>query len=416
MLQKPKGTMDLYGEDGYIYNYLYNYVSNFMELYNYEFIKVPTFEVTELFYRGIGEGTDIVNKETYDFVDKGDRKMTLRPEFTAGVIRSYIENKLYISQVRKFYYFGSAFRYERPQNGRLREFTQFGVEVLGVRNAFMDAEVISVAFRLLSKLGVTNMCVKLNTLGDKDSRIKYREVLYNYLVKDKENLCDTCKERLEKNPLRILDCKFDSERDYIKNAPKTIDYLNEDSRVYYEEVKMALESLDIPYVEDSGLVRGLDYYSDTVFEIVSDFEELGKANTLCAGGRYDGLTELLDGPHTPGIGFGMGIERIMIMLKELEAFIPKNRLDVFIMNMSDSSYAYQVLDDLRSSGYACEIDYTGKNMKGMWKLVDKYEPSYVIIIGEDEVNGNYVTVKDNVTKEEYKVNASELIEYLDMNI
>ena len=416
MLQKPKGTMDLYGEDGYIYNYLYNYVSNFMELYNYEFIKVPTFEVTELFYRGIGEGTDIVNKETYDFIDKGDRKMTLRPEFTAGVIRSYIENKLYTSQVRKFYYFGSAFRYERPQNGRLREFTQFGVEVLGVRNAFMDAEVISVAFRLLSKLGVTNMCVKLNTLGDKDSRIKYREVLYNYLVKDKENLCDTCKERLEKNPLRILDCKFDSERDYIKNAPKTIDYLNEDSRVYYEEVKMALESLDIPYVEDSGLVRGLDYYSDTVFEIVSDFEELGKANTLCAGGRYDGLTELLDGPHTPGIGFGMGIERIMIMLKELEAFIPKNRLDVFIMNMSDSSYAYQVLDDLRSSGYACEIDYTGKNMKGMWKLVDKYEPSYVIIIGEDEVNGNYVTVKDNVTKEEYKVNASELIEYLDMNI
>ncbi len=416
MLQKPKGTMDLYGEDGYIYNYLYNYVSNFMELYNYEFIKVPTFEVTELFYRGIGEGTDIVNKETYDFVDKGDRKMTLRPEFTAGVIRSYIENKLYISQVRKFYYFGSAFRYERPQNGRLREFTQFGVEVLGVRNAFMDAEVISVAFRLLSKLGVTNMCVKLNTLGDKDSRIKYREVLYNYLVKDKENLCDTCKERLDKNPLRILDCKFDSERDYIKNAPKTIDYLNEDSRVYYEEVKMALESLDIPYVEDSGLVRGLDYYSDTVFEIVSDFEELGKANTLCAGGRYDGLTELLDGPHTPGIGFGMGIERIMIMLKELEAFIPKNRLDVFIMNMSDSSYAYQVLDDLRSSGYSCEIDYTGKNMKGMWKLVDKYEPSYVIIIGEDEVNGNYVTVKDNVTKEEYKVNASELIEYLDMNI
>ncbi len=416
MIQKPKGTLDMYGTDGYIYNYLYNYISNYMELYNYEFIKIPTFEETNLFYRGVGEGTDIVNKETYDFIDKGNRNMTLRPEFTAGVVRSYIENKMYAEGPKKLYYFGSAFRYERPQSGRLREFTQFGVETFGIRNAYLDAEIISIAYRLLSRLGITNMHVKINTLGDKASRKKYRDVLYDYLKKDKENLCETCKERLEKNPLRILDCKYDSERDYIKNAPKTIDYLSDGSKAYYEEVKNALISLDIPIEEDPCLVRGLDYYSDTVFEIVSDLEELGKANTLCAGGRYDALVELLDGPSTPGIGFALGIERLIIILKELEAYIPKNKLDVFIMNLDNSPYAYQVLDDLRSSGFSCEIDYTNKNMKGMWKLVDKHDPSYVIIIGEDEVKGNYVTLKDNTTKEETKVSSSELIEYLDMNI
>lgn len=416
MIQKPKGTLDMYGSDGYIYNYLYNFISNFMELYNYEFIKIPSFEETDLFYRGVGEGTDIVNKETYDFIDKGNRKMTLRPEFTAGVVRSYIENKMYVDLCKKFYYFGSAYRYERPQSGRLREFTQAGVEVFGVRNPFLDAEVISLPYRLLSSFGITNMKVKINTLGDKESRKNYRDALYEYLKKDEENLCETCKERLEKNPLRILDCKYDNEREYIKNAPKTIDYLNEESKKYFEEVKEALDILGIPYVEDYTLVRGLDYYSDTVFEIICDLEELGKANTLCAGGRYDGLVELLDGPNTPGVGFAMGIERIIIMLKEIEAYIPKNKLDVFIMKLDESPYAYQVLDDLRGSGYSCEIDYTNKNMKGMWKLASKYDPSYVLIIGEDEVNGGYITVKDNTTKEEMKVKESELIEYLDMNI
>lgn len=416
MIQKPKGTLDMFEKDGYIYNYLYNYISNFMELYNYEFIKIPTFEETDLFYRGVGEGTDIVNKETYDFIDKGNRNMTLRPEFTAGVVRSYIENKMYVSGVKKLYYFGSAYRYERPQNGRLREFTQAGVEVFGVRDARMDAEVISLAYRLLSSLGIINMTVKINTLGDKESRKKYRDVLYEYLKRDEANLCDTCKERLEHNPLRILDCKYDNERDYIKNAPKTIDYLSDEAREYFLSVKESLDLLGIPYVEDYSLVRGLDYYSDTVFEIVCDLEELGKANTLCAGGRYDGLVELLDGPSTPGIGFAIGIERLIIMLKELEAFIPVNKLDVFIMDLDNTGYAFQVLDDLRSSGYSCEMDYTGKNMKGLWKLVDKYDPTYTLIIGTDEIGSGYITVKDNRTKEEMKVKESELIEYLDMNI
>lgn len=415
MIQKPKGTLDYINKDGYMYNYLYNYTMNFMHAYNYDFIKTPTFESTDLFYRGVGETTDIVNKETYDFIDKGDRKMTLRPEFTAGVVRSYIENKMYTDEVKKLYYYGSAFRYERPQSGRLREFTQMGVEVFGVKNPNIDAEVISLAYKYLSGLGIENLHVVLNTLGDNESRNNYNKVIREYLEKDKDNLCEICKERLNKNPLRILDCKYDSEREYIKNAPKTVDYLNEESKSYYEAVKSSLDLLDIPYVEDPTLVRGLDYYTHTVFEIKSDLDFLGKANTICAGGRYDNLVKTLGGPDTPGIGFAAGIERIMTIMNELETYIPQEKLDIFIMNLEDSGYAYQVLDDLRSSGYSCEIDYTGKSMKGKWKLVDKYNPSYVLIIGEDEVKGNYITVKDNTTKESIQVKSNELMEYLDMN-
>lgn len=416
MLQKPKGTLDIYGEDGKIFDYISNYTSAFMSLYNYEFIKLPTFESTELFYRGVGDTTDIVNKETYDFLDKSNRKMTLRPEMTAGTARCLIEDKLYTEGVKKFYYLGSCFRYERPQSGRLREFTQFGVECFNVSNPKVDAEVISLAYRYLSGLGLTNLVVKLNSLGNKESRKEYNEVIKKYLSKDYDNLCDTCKERLSKNPLRILDCKYDGEREYIKNAPKTLDYLNEESKSYFEEVKSSLESLGIPFIEDSTLVRGLDYYSHTVFEIISDIPELGKANTLCGGGRYDGLVELLGGPSTPGIGFAMGIERIIILLKELECYVPDRELDVFVMNLDNTNYAFQIIDDLRLSEFSVETDYTGKNMKGMWKLVDKLNPKFVLIIGEDERVNDCITVKDNITKEETKVKTSDLIDYLNTNI
>lgn len=416
MLQKPKGTLDIYGEDGKIFDYISNYTSAFMSLYNYEFIKLPTFESTELFYRGVGDTTDIVNKATYDFLDKSNRKMTLRPEMTAGTARCLIEDKLYAEGVKKFYYLGSCFRYERPQSGRLREFTQFGIECFNVSNPKVDAEVISLAYRYLSGLGLTNLVVKLNSLGNKESRKEYNEVIKEYLSKDYDNLCDTCKERLSKNPLRILDCKYDGEREYIKNAPKTLDYLNEESKSYFEEVKESLESLGIPFIEDSTLVRGLDYYSHTVFEIISDIPELGKANTLCGGGRYDGLVELLGGPSTPGIGFAMGIERIIILLKELECYVPDRELDVFVMNLDNTNYAFQIIDDLRLSEFSVETDYTGKNMKGMWKLVDKLNPKFVLIIGEDERVNDYITVKDNITKEETKVKTSDLIDYLNTNI
>ena len=342
--------------------------------------------------------------------------MTLRPEMTAGTARCLIEDKLYAEGVKKFYYLGSCFRYERPQSGRLREFTQFGIECFNVSNPKVDAEVISLAYRYLSGLGLTNLVVKLNSLGNKESRKEYNEVIKEYLSKDYDNLCDTCKERLSKNPLRILDCKYDGEREYIKNAPKTLDYLNEESKCYFEEVKESLESLGIPFVEDSTLVRGLDYYSHTVFEIISDIPDLGKANTLCGGGRYDGLIELLGGPSTPGIGFAMGIERIIILLKELECYVPDRELDVFVMNLDNTNYAFQIIDDLRLSEFSVETDYTGKNMKGMWKLVDKLNPKFVLIIGEDERVNDYITVKDNITKEETKVKTSDLIDYLNTNI
>lgn len=416
MIQKPKGTLDYIDKDGYMYNYLYNYTMNFMCAYNYDFIKTPTFENKELFHRGVGETTDVVNKETYDFLDKGNREMTLRPEFTAGVVRSYIENKLYVDNPRKLYYFGSAFRYERPQSGRLREFTQFGVETFGIKNPYFDAEIISIAYKYLEGLGITNLVVHINSLGDNSSRSNYNKVIKEYLSKDKDNLCEICKERLEKNPLRILDCKYDSEREYIKNAPRSIDYLNSESKEYFDSVLSALDDLDIPYVVDTSLVRGLDYYTHTIFEIKSNLDFLGKANTLSAGGRYDNLVKTLDGPDTPGIGFATGIERVMMIMKELETYIPYEKLDIFIMNLDNTSYAYQVLNDLRSSGYSAEIDYTNKSMKGMWKLVDKFNPSYVLIIGSEEVKNGYITVKDNTTKESVKVNNDELLEYLSMNL
>lgn len=416
MIQKPKGTMDLYGKKGYIYNYINNYISSFMSTYNYEYIKVPTFESSELYKRGVGNTTDIVNKETYDFVDKGSRNMTLRPEFTAGIVRSLIENKLYVnSEVNKFYYFGSCFRYERPQSGRFREFTQFGVEVFGTSNPYMDVEVIIIAYKFLSSLGLKNLRVKINSLGDSESRQKYREELINYF-KDKTNdLCETCLERLNTNPLRILDCKIDNDKDAIKNAPKTIDYLNDESKEFFDKVKKQLENNDIPFEVDTSLVRGLDYYTHTVFEIVSDNENLGKANTLCGGGRYDDLVETLGGPSIAGIGFSIGIERVIEIMEEEEVYVPEDNVDVYLMNLVEDDDVYSLLTELRENGYKTEIDYTSKSMKSQWKLVDKYNPNFVLIYGEDELKGGYITVRDNLTKENTQVKRDEVLNYLSMN-
>lgn len=413
MIQKPKGTMDVYGSEGYKLSFLTSYLNSFMSLYNYRYIKTPTFENTELFYRGVGETTDIINKETYDFKDKGNRDMTLRPELTAGVVRSFIENKMYAEPyVNKFYYIGSCFRYERPQSGRLREFTQFGVEAFGAKNPCLDAEVISIAYRFLSNLGIDNMTVKLNTLGDSESRSMYRQALLDYFKDDINSLCETCQERYKKNPLRILDCKEDSENPLILNAPKTTEYLNDESKKYFEDLKSCLEDLEIPYEEDTKLVRGLDYYTHTVFEIVSDLKELGPASTICGGGRYDNLVETLNGPSTPGVGFGLGIERLLKIIDSEELTIDEPKIDAYILNMSETNDAYMIADELRSEGFIIELDYLKKNMKGQFKHVDKLNPSYIIIVGEDEIKGDYVTVKDNLTKESEQVKRINLIDYM----
>ena len=418
MLQKPKGTMDLYGSDGENFVYLTNYLDKFMSFYNYKYIKTPMFEVSELFKRGVGETTDIVNKETYDFIDKGSREMTLRPELTAGTVRSLIENKLYTenTMLNKFYYIGSCFRYERPQSGRLREFTQFGVEVFGVSNPFVDAEVISVAYNFLNNIGIKNMKVKINTLGDSESRKLYRDALMKHLEKDISSLCETCQERYIKNPLRILDCKIDGESEVIKNAPKTVDYLTTESSEYFEKLKNILESLEIPYEVDTSLVRGLDYYTHTVFEIVSDLKDLGPASTICGGGRYDNLCETLGGPSIGGVGFALGIERLLKIIESEELTIPKNKVDVYIMNLSKDNFAYKLCDDLRNNGFITEIDYLDKNIKGKYKQVDKYNPTLIITVGDEEISNDIVKIKDNATKEEINIKLNDVIDYLNVNL
>ena len=417
MIQKPKGTLDLYGRKGYLLAFLTSYLHEFMHLYNYEYIEMPTFENSELFLRGVGDSTDIVNKEMYTFLDKSDRSMTLRPEMTASTARSLIENKMYgDNNLRKFYYIGSCFRYERPQSGRYREFHQFGIEAYGTKNPKLDAEVISVGVRFLSKIGLDNVRVKLNTLGDKESRKMYHDALVKYFEKDIDSLCDDCKERYKKNPLRILDCKVDADNDLIKNAPKTVDFLNDESKKYFEELKKCLEDMDIEYEFDPNLVRGLDYYTHTVFEVVSDLKNLGPASTILGGGRYDDLVSTIGGPDVPGVGFALGLERMIQIIEEEEIEIPNPKNDIYILNLTDDNYAFVLCDELRQNCFACEVDYMGKNMKGQFKQVDKYAPMYTIIIGDDEVKGDFVTLKDNATKESKQIKKKELIEYLNVNI
>lgn len=416
MLQKPKGTLDLFGEEGEIYKNLIDYMCSYMSLYNYDYVKTPTFESTDLFIRGVGEGTDVVNKETYDFVDKGNRSMTLRPEFTASIVRMLLENKLYAKEVNKFYYYGSSFRYERPQNGRLREFTQFGVETFGVKNPYLDAEVISSAYNMLSNLGISSIKVKINSLGNNESRCKYKESLKDYLKDKLDNLCEDCRKRYETNPLRILDCKVDSDNDILKNVPKLSEYLDEESKEYLKGVEKALDILNVPYEIDENLVRGLDYYTDTVFEIVYDNSSLNAASTICGGGRYDNLVESLGGPNTPAFGYAIGVERLMIVLKELGKVKLNKKVDIYVMNLGSNEYSFEIVDLLRNNGFIVETDYFGKTLKSQFKIVDNINPSYVIIIGEDEAKGNYLTVKDNVTKESTKVECDNIIDYLSMNI
>ncbi len=416
MIQKPKGTLDLYGDDAKSYQYILNYMSNYMTLYNYNYVKIPTFESTELFIRGVGEATDIVNKETYDFKDKSDRSLSLRPEFTAGIVRMLLENKLYVNDTNKFYYYGSAFRYERPQSGRYREFTQFGVESFGVKNAYQDAEVISAAYNMLFNLGLENLKVKINTLGDSVSRNNYKKALKEYFIDKLDSLCEDCQNRFETNVMRILDCKTDANNEVLKDAPKITDHLSSESTKYFNELKSALRVLDIPFELDSSLVRGLDYYTDTVFEIIYENDTLGNAGTVCGGGRYDTLVEMLGAKKVPAVGFSIGIERLLILLKEEEIKTYQNRVDVYVMNLDEDAYSYEIVDMLRNNGFVVETDYLGKSLKSQFKIVDSINPKFVLICGNEESKGNYITVKDNATKEEKKVEFDEILDYLSMNV
>jgi histidyl-tRNA synthetase len=418
MIQKPKGTYDLYGDNSKKWLYIESLIKNICETYNYNYVKTPTFERSELFHRGIGDSTDIIRKETYDFKDKSDRDMTLRPEGTAGVVRSYIENKMYTEPIVKQYYIGSNFRYERPQSGRLREHTQFGIEVFGSDSPIIDAEVISIPVLLFKMLGLKGIKVKINTLGDEESRSNYKKALVEYFRPQINELCEDCINRLDINPLRILDCKVDTDSKILKKAPRTIDYLTPDSENYFKRVLDYLDLLEIEYEVDPKLVRGLDYYTHTIFEIQADIEGFGSQNTLCGGGRYNNLVETLDGPKTPGIGFGMGLERLLLALdKENINLLKDNGIDVFVIGIGNTKEeTFKITNMLRVNGFKTDMDYFGKNISSAFKQADKYNAKYIIIVGEEELKGDKVIVKENNKDSQELIKIEELINYLDEKI
>lgn len=421
MINKQKGTIDIYGEEAKRWQYVSNVIGSVFEKYNYGLIRTPIFEATELFHRGVGETSDVVTKETYDFLDRGDRRITLRPEGTAGVVRSYIENKMYgdATQPIKLYYTGTMYRYERPQAGRLREFSQYGCEVLGTDDPAMDAEIISLAVNILKILGLKGIKVKINSLGDDESRNNYRDALLEYFKPTIGDLCEDCQTRYAKNPLRILDCKIDGEKDIIKNAPKTIDYLNEESKTRFEQVKHYLDLLEVDYEVDSRIVRGLDYYNHTVFEVFALVPNMGAQATLAAGGRYNKMIKELDGPDMPAMGFAGGLDRLLLALANTEVKLNMTTgIDLFLMYVNDDEkdYAISLMQSLRMNGFTCDIDYLKRNLKGQFKQADRLQSRYLIILNSDDIKQGLVNIKDNTTKEEQKVSESDLVDFLDMNL
>ncbi|MEG0283847.1 MAG: histidine--tRNA ligase [Erysipelotrichales bacterium] len=406
-ISRPRGTEDLLFEDTNKWHIFEEIIRKTALKYNYQEIRTPIFESTDLFRRGVGETTDVVSKEMYTFNDKKERSLTLRPEGTAACVRAYIEHKMfgYDNQPVKMYYMGPMFRYERPQKGRQRQFHQFGVEVLGVKSPQVDAETILLGLDICKQVGLKNLKVLINTLGDNESRIKYRNHLQEYFSDYKDELCSDCLTRLEKNPLRLLDCKVDHDKEFMKNAPVLSDFLNEESNEYFKTVLDILKIADVEYEIDERLVRGLDYYTDTIYEIVSTNKESGAQATLFGGGRYDGLSESLGGPQVSGVGFGMGMERMLISanVENPELFIPKP-LDVFIMPLDESitTHAFSILERLRNKGISAEMEYNGKSFKSMFKYCERNNIRYAILIGETELESQTIILKDleNGTQEE----------------
>lgn len=409
LIKAIRGTKDIIGEDAEKYTYISNVSQQVFESYGYKYIKTPIFEETDLFKRGIGEATDVVEKEMYTFKDRGDRSITLRPENTASVVRSYLENGIYNKEdITRYYYNGSMFRYERPQAGRQREFNQIGVEVLGEKSPILDAEVIVMSYKLLERLGITDLEVRINSVGSNESRTIYRDKLINHFDKHREELCEDCKSRLERNPLRVLDCKLDSKKEFYKDAPRIIDSLFEEERAHYEAVKKYLDIFGIKYIEDSNLVRGLDYYSSTVFEIVTN--KLGAQGTVLGGGRYDNLLKQLGDKDVPAFGFASGVERIMMLLDSY----PQNNPEVYVAWLGDKTLdkALELTQNLREADIKTNIDYNPKSMKAHMKKADRLKVKNCIIIGEEELEKGLVVLKDFTTREQKEVSFDKILEEL----
>ena len=419
IIKNVKGTHDIYGEETNSYEMVESLMKSIAELYAYNGVRPPVLEYNSVFVRGVGESSDIVRKEMYTFPDKGDRLLTLRPEFTAGIMRLVVQNKLYATNELplKLYYVGPVFRYERPQLGRYRQFNQFGVESIGNNSPMNDTEVIVLAYTILCSLGLEGVTIKINTLGDEDSRNNYRKALKEYFKDHIENMCEDCKSRYELNPLRILDCKVPEDRPIIEGAPKIGDYLSEASKARFEQIQDALSVLQIPYEIDESLVRGLDYYSETVFE----FHYKSKAGldygAVGAGGHYGKLMEELGGPELPGVGFSFGIERIVSVLKD-DGLLndTKSTLDVYVMPLGDESVlvAEEIAVLLRNSGgYRVDMCFDKTKLCNMFKRATNKNAKYALIIGEEEIKNDSVIIKNLTTQEQMNIKVDELIDKFD---
>ena len=413
-LQKPKGTQDILPQESAKWQYVEDFARKTFRKYNYGEIRTPIFEHYEVISRSVGDTTDIVTKEMYDFYDKGDRHITLRPEGTAPVVRSYVENKLFAPEVQKpvkVYYMGSMFRYERPQAGRLREFHQIGAECFGSSNPATDVEMIAMAAQFFKDIGITNVSLELNSLGNPESRAAYRQALIDYLTPLKPSLSADSQRRLEENPLRVLDSKEPEDKAAVEGAPSILDYLDEESSTYFADVRSMLETLQIPYVINTNMVRGLDYYNHTIFEFTT--EVAGSQLTICAGGRYDGLVAYFGGPETPGVGFGMGLERLLLVLDKQGVELPiETALDVYVavLGTGANGRALELVQALRAQGFAAERDYLDRKLKAQFKSADIFKAKTLITLGESEVESGQVTVKNNHNREEITVSLDQIQE------
>ena len=414
MINIPKGTKDVLPQDSYKWQFVEDAARQTAREFNIKEIRTPVFEHTELFQRGVGETTDVVTKEMYTFLDKGGRSITLKPEGTAGTARLFIENGLASSPLPlKAFYLTPCYRYERPQAGRLREFHQFGIEVFGSAEADADAEVIFAASSFLDKLGIKNVQLEINSIGCKTCRAEYNKALKSYFLPHLKDMCPTCNERFEKNPLRMIDCKEEGCKKITAGAPKILDYLCPDCKAHFEKVRALLDVLDVKYTVNPDIVRGLDYYSRTVFEFVST--SIGAQGTVCGGGRYDGLIAELGGGDVPAIGFGAGLERLLLLMENTSVPFPDAPVpDVYIAGMDEPSRmrAFKLCNELRSHGFAAECDKMNRSVKSQLKYADKLGARFVAVIGESEISSGECSVKRMTDGSSERVKLANISSYI----
>lgn len=406
-----KGTKDVLPSESYKNQYIEATCLGVAENFGYKEMRTPVFEHTELFQRGVGDTTDVVQKEMYTFDDKGGRSITLRPEGTAGAARAFLENGLSNEALpQKICYLTSCYRYEKPQAGRLREFHQFGIECFGATSPLADAEMISLAKQIFDELGVKDLHLELNSIGCPKCRAEYHKALKEYFSQYKDKLCDTCNDRLERNPMRILDCKSPVCSEIAKGAPVVLDYLCDECREHFQKVKSYLDAANIEYIVNPQIVRGLDYYTKTVFEFVSD--AIGSQGTVCGGGRYDGLLEELGGQHTPSLGFGMGLERLQLVMEAQGCNFPEpSRPDLFIVAMGEKATlkVVEIAKDMRDEGFSVVYDLNGRSLRAQMKYADKLGAKFNVVIGDNEVENKIVSLKDMATGESSEINLDTFV-------